>query len=301
MEEAKRDPRKDKEEFDFLCNKYSGLYADLVCMQEEQCEYVNTHGPDTYGRFKSQCETWLTLVESITTGVNYIDKKDWPKYRSVQFLLIVNNITYIHGARILLLKGYWESSLVLCRSALEAFVRILWISCHPQDSEAGVSKIGNGVQFNFTGFVKDQLKLDWFDYEFLSMKAHGNRIGVIKDWISINKGTMEYPITFDRPFDKKSFEIGINYVLFLETIFLLFLTEIIVTQTNEKHLSEEVLADSKKLGRLMQRCLLNHSGDYWPIVGKDIDDLLELVLRCDKENKHFKAIWKELRMSPKVS
>lgn len=284
-----------KKELDTLCKKYPGINSDSLHKHEESHEYVNTHGPHTYGRFKDQSRAWFDLVNQIIIGLNYIEKKKWPKHRALQLLFVIHNVRTIFSATDRLLKSHWEDSLILCRVSLEALVRIVWISCHPDRSYAGILKAKEGKQFNFTGFVKDELKLEWDSYEFLSKFAHGNQVGVLMDWMALHRGTKKYPIVLERLFDEKMFELCINYIGFLEVAYLLFLTEVFITGSNKSYLPVEIVQDARKLARAKQKSMRSHPRNYWPQVANDLDDLIKLVQDCDEEGPSYKKHWKKIR------
>ncbi len=291
----KLDTEKLKQELDALCKKYPGTNSDTLRKYEEKHEYINTHGPLTYGRFKDQSRAWFDLANHIIIGLNYIEKKSWSTHRSLQYLFVTHNVRIIYSATDRLLKSHWEDSLILCRVALEALVRIIWISCHPERSNAGVHKTNEGKQFNFTSFVRDELKIDWNDYKLLSMFSHSNQADVIKDWVAMHNKTKQYPITLERTFDKKEFEMCVNYIEFLEIAYLLFLTEILATETSKKHLPIEIIHDSRKLVRIKQKFMESHAHDYWPQVMNDMNDLIELIKQCDKGNPDYKKYWSKIR------
>jgi len=286
-----------KNELDALCSKYSTEASDNILKFEQDHYMAMTKwlGKESYGRFKSQFRLFFQLANEIVLGLNYIDKKSWPPHRTIQFLFIVNNLRSLHNATFNLLRGHWEDSMTIMRTNLEAMMRIIWISCYPDRLDAGVIKQKDGErEFDYTGFVKRDLELDWDDYKMMSMKAHGNQISVVQDTAELNKGTYKYPIMVRFKRDKVWFEVCLNYVIFIEVLYLEFLTEVLVTETNAKHLSENLLRDAKKYVELKKLSMKTHEKDYWPKVADEIGDLIALVKACDA-GEEFKAAWSKIR------
>jgi len=68
-----------------------------------------------YGRFIAQFEMFIGLLVEIVEDINYIDKRDWPKYRSVQFILRVQNLKTLESIFNRLTRGSYEDALILIR------------------------------------------------------------------------------------------------------------------------------------------------------------------------------------------
>ena len=290
-----KESRRIRDGLDAMCNKYTTEASDNVLKYEEAQFFVKTHGDKSYGRFRGQFRLFFELANKIILGLNYIDKSKWPENRPIQFLFIVNNLRAIHTSTGILLRNNWEESMSVMRAPLEAFFRIVWISANPSRVSAGVAKQKDGgKEFNLTNFIQDDLKLDWKDYQMMSMKAHSNYISVIQDHLSLNEGTYEYPIMLKLKEDKVMFEVCVNYIIFLEILYLKYLVEVLVTDTHEEHLSEELISDARDYVRLKQEMLKTHPKDYWPSVADDIDDIIELIKRCDA-GEEFKNIWQNIR------
>jgi hypothetical protein len=239
---------------------------------------------------------FFELANRIVMGLNYIDKKNWPDHRTTQFLFISNNLIPLHNVTYNLLRGHWGDSMTLMRPILEAMVRMIWISCNPTRSSAGVIKQGDGMkEFNYTNFIKDDLGLNWEDYKMMSFKAHGNTIAVAQDHIKLSKSEYKYPIMPKFKEDKVMFEMCLNYVKFLEVFYLQFIVDILVTEYSEESLSKKLVDDAREYLRLAKANMRIHPKNYWPKVADDIEDLMELVRICDMGSGDYKQAWSKIR------
>lgn len=275
--------------------KYNGVHFDSLRTYELQHEYVTTHGPESYGRFADQFKTFFDLSNQIILGINYINKDSWPKHRALQFLFVIHNLRVLYSATDRLLKGHWEDSLVLMRVNLEALVRIIWISCHPSRLDASVTKTKDkGKQFNFTNFTRDELKLKWHDYQFMSPLSHGATILVLMDWLAIYKKEKQYPLQLERKFDKIYFELCANTIDFLEVAYLMFLTEVFATGVNDSYLPQSLIEEARQYTKLKQETMRSHPREYWPQVAKDLEDLMKLIQACDNGGD-YKECWNKIR------
>ena len=286
-----------KKRLDLLGQKYSDVLGTSLRSREEQHHYLMTHRPDTYGRFKSQFGTFFDLINKILLGINYINKDKWPQYRSLQYIMIQNNLVSLRNSVEIALNGYYSDSLVLARVNLEALVRCIWMSCHPDNSDSGVIKMKGCKEFNYTNFIIHDLELDWKDYSFWSPNVHANQVAVVRDWVKILTKEKEYPICLELKFDKVMIEVCINSIIFLELFNLKFVVNILATDTNEKYLPNTLMDDAKEYISCLEEMIRSHSKEYWPQIPGDLIDLMSLVKNMDAsiENSDFKTMWKKIK------
>lgn len=292
-----------KREMDALCGKHSTEASDNILDFEKKHYMTVTKrlGDKSYGRFEGQFRLFFQLANELLLGLNYIDKSDWPLHRSTQFLFIVNNLRSLHNATFNLLRGHWEDSMSIMRTNLEAMIRIVWISCYSDRADAAVVKLKDGGrEFNFTNFLKNELQLPWDEYEMMSFKIHGNHIAVAQDILKLNNSTYTYPIMVRVEHDKVWFEACLNYVVFLEVLYLEFIIEVLATKTDPESLSENLLSDAKRYVELKKLSMKTHKKDYWPQVADDIGNLILLVKECDT-GEEFEAAWNRIRESGRGS
>lgn len=237
-----------------------------------------------YGRFIHQFGVFFDVVNKIILGANYIPKDTWPEHRALQYLLINRNIKYVYSSFEQLIGGFWEDSFVLARPAYEAFLRVAFISLYPEDSDSAFFNQKGKRRFNATNFIKDDLKMNWHDYEFYSILTHSNKYRVVKDYVKLkNEGQLE-PIAIKHKFEKLEFEMGVNFLIALNVIYLKMVTQLLATSTNDS-LPESLIKKANKLTDLWQNSMKTHNKGYWPRVSDDIDRVFTLIKTAESIKK----------------
>lgn len=281
-----------KRKFDDLCD----TEPSQVVLDINRCEQAHSRKVlKEYGRFVAQFDLFYDLIVKITGGVNYIEKSNWPKHRSVQFMLIVYNLKSIYSSFDRLVKGSYEDSIVLDRPAYEAFIKVIYITCYPDDPLSVVSgrKSSSGRKFNLTNFVKDELKLDWSDYHLFSIISHAKAYSVLKEAIKISREGQKEPIALELKFDEELFELGVNYIIFLLLVYLKIIVCLFTTSYNHI-LKEEMVEKAKELIVLREKIMSLHPKDYWPQVIKDTEDIFKMIEEVEG-GKNWKESWKNIR------
>lgn len=282
-----------KGEIDRLCNEIAPSKV-VLDINQYQTDHANRILKE-YGRFVSQFELYYDFIVEIFHAVNYIDKAGWPKHRSVQFLLFVHNLKSLYSSFERLIHGFYEDSIILARPVYEAFVKSVYITCDQTDPYAVVAGSKGNMQkkFNLSHFLKDDLGLDWHDYRLFSALAHANQYSVLKEAMDIHKQGQKGAIALKFQFDKKLFELGINYVNYLLLVNLKAIVTLFATSHNHV-LKKEMIDKANILIDLRERSIALHPKDYWPKVVKDTKDIFEMV-RQTEEGGNWKDIWKTIR------
>ena len=281
-----------KKRFDELCDtEPSQVILDTKRHEQGHFKKVSKE----YGRFMAQFDLFYDLIVKITGGVNYIEKSNWPKHRSVQFMLIVHNLKSIYSSFDRLVKGFYEDSIVLNRPAYEAFIKVIYITCYPDDPLSVVSgrKSSSGRKFNLTNFVKDELKLGWRDYRLFSIISHAKAYSVLTEATKISREGQKEPIALEFKFDEELFELGANYVIFLLLVYLKIIVCLFTTSYNQI-LKKEMVEKAKELIVLGEEAISLHPKDYWPHVIKDIEDIFKMIEEVEG-GKNWKESWKNIR------
>ncbi len=281
-----------KKRFDELCDtKPSQVVLDIKRYEEDHLRKASKE----YGRFVAQFDLFYDLIVKISGRVNYIEKADWPKHRSVQFMLIFHNLKNIYSSFDRLVKGFYEDSIVLDRPAYEAFIKVIYITCYPDDPLSVVSgrKSSSGRKFNLTNFVKDELKLGWRDYRLFSIISHAKAYSVLTETVRISREGQKEPITLELEFDEELFELGVNYIIFLLLVYLKIIVCLFATSYN-RILKKEMVEKAKELIVLGERIMSLHPKDYWPQLIKDTEDIFKMVQEVEG-GKNWKESWKNIR------
>lgn len=282
-----------KKALDDLCNERAPSTVVLDINQ-----YATTHVNkilEEYGRFVSQFELYYDLIVEIFHAVNYIDKTEWPRHRSVQFLLFVHNLKSLYSSFERLIHGFYEDSIILARPVYEAFIKSVYITCNPADPYAVVAGSKGTMQkkFNLSHFLKDDLKLEWHDYRLFSAWAHANQYSILREAVDIHQRGQREAIALKFQFDKKLFELGMNHVDYLLLINLKAIVALFATSTNHV-LKQEMMDRAIELIDLGERSIALHPKDYWPKVAKDTKDIFEMIVETES-NKNWLDTWKRIR------
>jgi hypothetical protein len=270
-----------KRQMDTLCSEHGP--SKLIPRIEE---LKNSHKylvSKEYGRFIDQFGVFFDVTNEIILGANYIPKESWPKHRSLQYVLINRNIKFIYSAFDQLIGGFWENSFVLGRPAYEAFLRVLFISLHPEDSDSAMLEQKGKRKFTVVNFIKDELKMDWHDYEFYSILTHSNKYMVLRDYVKISKEGQTEPIVIKHKFEKLEFEMALNFLIFLCVVYLKMVTQLLATSTNDS-LPKDLVEKAEKLANLWQNSMKTHVKDYWPRVAVDIDNIFLIIEKHEKSS-----------------
>jgi len=282
-----------KKALDDLCNEIAPSKV-ILDINKYQTSHANKILKE-YGRFVSQFELYYDLIVEIFHAINYIDKAEWPKHRSAQFLLFVHNLKSLYSSFERLIHGFYEDSIILARPVYEAFIKSVYITCDPTDPYAVVAGLKGNMQkkFNLSHFLKDDLKLEWHDYRLFSAWAHANQYSVLKEAADIQQQGQKEAITLKFQFDKKLFELGVNHINYLLLVNLKAITVLFATSSNHV-LKQEMIDKAKKLIDLYERGIALHPKDYWPKIAKDTKDIFEMVVETES-GKNCLDVWKRIR------
>jgi len=273
------DSREIKKQLDDLCGSH-GLSKLIKRVQELEQSHLYMVSKE-YGRFVNQFGLFFDVINEIMLGANYIPKEDWPKHRSLQYILINHNIKFLYSSFDQLTKGFWENSFVLSRPAYEAFIRVLYVSLHPEDSDTAFVEQKGKRKFNVTNFIRDELNVDWNDYKFYSVVSHSNKYKVLRDYVQIVKDGQKEPIVIKHKFEELEFEMGLNLLVFLCVVYLRMSIKLIATSYNES-LPESLVQKAGKLADLWQNMMKTHTKRYWPQVANDIDKVFDKIISAEK-------------------
>ena len=143
-------------------DKWSGLHLPSQVVLDisagEREHFIEFNRDD--GRFVCQFEVQFRPSPPLSTG-STLSTKGLGRH-IVRFSLYCRlNVKSFNSALDRLARGYYEDCFAMTHGLYETFIRLMWISCHPNDAYAAVvRKPPAGVpQFNLTGFLSDELKL----------------------------------------------------------------------------------------------------------------------------------------------
>lgn len=280
-------------EIDLLCSlNKKNIITDINKYEKWHKEKVLT----TYGRYSDQFKLFYELLNDIINEVNFINKSDWSNRTGAQLLLITHNLKSIYSSFTKSLDGFYEDSLILLRPAYEAFIKLVYISCHLDEDAYTIiagKKDSQKVKFNLTHFIKNDLNLGWTEYMLTSAMTHGNLYSVLNEAIEIQKNGQTEPISLKFEYNKTMLEVCINYIryvlyVYLKTSSLLFITK----DTNDTLNKHGELA--QKLTEFIEKDFLSHKKDYFPTVIKDTKDIFTLLENM-KKSSNWRKEWEDIR------
>jgi len=238
--------------------------------------------------FVSHMEASFEVLNRIVVGANYIEKDKWPQHRSLQFMIVADNLRFFYSSFQMLFRGFSNESMILGRCLYEAFVAVIFISCYPNDSNS-VIKAGKGQRtFNVTNFIKDDLALgDWMLYHLYSSFAHFNKHDVgtrYVDWAYGKHGLIQMEIGSKQD----QMEGALNCLLFMSYAYLRLVVSLFVTSTT-KNLAEDLVADAKEMMELYEVSMPQYDKPHWPQMVKDMHYVFEIIGAAEAVKD-----WKEL-------
>jgi len=271
--------------------------GDIQDFQMEHTLYMGQR----YRRYMNQFEMYFCALETYSNNLNYLDKKDWPINRGFQFIIATHSLKQFYSAYILLNSGFYGDSLAVLRSVYEAFIRIVFISCHPEvPANAYKTKGQIGVQFNASGFVNDELKLDWTKYSVLSVFAHSNMYVVMEDMIDIGIEKKLKAIRLDYKQDDDMISATTNLIMFLMSAFLKLYDELFtvdISKHSQRAKIQPHIALLHDYSSIAYESLLGHTeAPYLRKSSADLADLFALMKNMDSSpNQNWKEVWKAIR------
>lgn len=282
-----------KEEIDYLIKRFDELcdtQPSQVVLDINQYEQGHSRKVlKEYGRFVAQFELFYDLIVEMIHALNYVKKSKWPKHRSIQFMLMAYNLKPLYSSFDRLIEGFYEDCIILARPVYEAFIKTIYITCHPKNPYSVVI----GKKFNLTNFLKHELKLNWHEYRLFSAMTHANAYCVLDEAMQISQEGQKEPITLKFKFDKKLFEVGVNVTSFLLLVYLKVIIDLLITNCNEV-LKKEMVEKAKELIVLREKSFSLNQKDYWPQVIQDTKDIFKMIQETEV-GKDWRKSWGSIR------
>lgn len=175
-----------------------------------------------------------SIIESIIQ-TNFEKKDNRPEHRTIQFLLIRNNLSTIFSSYNLLIWGFYLDSIILIRSLFESVIRIMYISYFPEDKDSALYNKKWGKKLNITQFTKNILNIDRH-YQLLSIKSHSNAYKTIKDLVDISKNWQKKIINMELERNDEELSLTLNWLQFILWNYLFIIKEIFLKDNKDFYL-----------------------------------------------------------------
>lgn len=167
-------------------NIESLLFDDPSKTSLDIYNYIREHRRlfyNEYGNFIKQFEDFFNDMNDLVVLLNYVPKEGWSENKAIQYIIFPETMKTLHRAFEDVIDGYYDESMMLNRCVYETFIRIVFISCHPDEAKAAFVKPQKGeLAFNVSNFPNDTLKLDWrFLYSIMSAIQHSKKHRVLTE------------------------------------------------------------------------------------------------------------------------
>lgn len=181
-------------------------------------DYIGKHRPYVFnkiGRFIKIFEDFFHETTLTIHYLNFVPKNDWSKHKAIQFLLYPESLKTLHRAFEDVLDGYYDEAMMLNRSVYETFLRIVFLSCYPNEWEAIFYKRPDRMKFDVTSLTQDHLKVDWKSlYKIMSLISHSKVGKILKKLIKISQRQEKVIVELEYSPDDTSLFMAVNILTF---------------------------------------------------------------------------------------
>jgi len=243
-----------------------------------------------YGRSIRHLYIGFDQLVALVDEVNFIDKRDWPQHRALQFILIAKNLKPFHSAIDRLTKGSYQDAMTLTRGPYETFLRVVHVSIYSENPWGALSvQSGKGVPtFNATGLARDVLGLDWRKYGIMSPFTHSNLFEVLqalKRQEQQQGEAEQFGLNYED--DPTLVEAVLPLLQFLVLAYLRFVREVLIGSAEVRDPSQ--LPEVDQAIEWAAFLLRANPKPYWMQVVADLDYILEVLGLAD-HGEDWKAV-----------
>ena len=270
------------------------LPSEWVGVLEDQDRAIALEFINEYRSSVEILEVGYTALAEAVDLVNFVPKDSWPEHRSVQYLLVAENVKSFRSAQNRLMRGYYQDCGAITRSLYEAFVRVLFVSLHPEDwsSIFAYPTPPGQRRFNLTALLRDELGLDWDPiYRLLSEASHSNIQSVRQKIIALSTPDEEIRrYGYRNEFDPVQVNVYLPVLDFVLWVHLRIIWDVIL-ESRPGSLDEgsrvvegvDVYLDRIKGSLFILTPYIRYkSSSLWSQAGHDVDLLIEMMQMADK-------------------
>lgn len=222
--------------------------------------FENEHTQKTLNKFIGYIKLFEDDVELLAKSIdriNYIPKEGWERWdldKQTQSVLISRTPKTLISAFNLIMVGYYDEGLAVCRMAYENLLAICFLQKNPQNADSvlgyGFKKqirkqLPSTKQFKPANVLTQELKIAEEDkmYSSLSMPIHGNKFAVLKHIVNAQKSGFTFNLGFS--YDEKYLSMAFNHL-----IAILYLSLCLFKCIFGKYLKDTQVLDDKAIEAL---------------------------------------------------
>ncbi len=241
-----------------------------------------------FGNFIKTFEDIFDFFNTAIYAINYVPKKSWGIQKSIQFLFFPQTLKTIYCGFDNFLRGYYDESVTLLRSAYETAFRTIFISCFPKEYESVFYNKSGQRQFNLTNFLEDILKIDCgFVYRIMSKIGHSKVLRVQEELHGRRKGQIKTPVSLKYEFDFPSSAMCVNFInlnlaLHFQNLWILFYDDL------KSILKEENFIKGEKVKNLLLLFIQENSEPAFSKISADLEKIASILTEVKYGKKRRK-------------
>ena len=202
----------------------------------------------------------VELLAKSIDRLNYVSKDGWEIWdldKQIQSVLISRTPKTLTSAHNLIITGYYDEGLAVCRMAYENLLAICFLQKNPQNADSVITygfkkqfkkqlKLPSEKEFKPSNVLTQELKIAEEDemYSFLSMPIHGNKFAVWNDIMNAQKGC-GFTFNLGFSYDEEDLSLAFNHLMAI-----LYLSLCLFKCIFGKYLKDTQLLDDKAIEAL---------------------------------------------------
>ena len=225
--------------------------------------FENEHTQKTLNKVIGYIKFFEDNVELLANSIdriNYIPKEGWERWdldKQTQSVLISRTPKTLISAFNLIMVGYYDEGLAVCRMAYENLLAICFLQKNPQNADSVITygfkkqfkkqlKLPSEKEFKPSNVLTQELKIAEEDemYSFLSMPIHGNKFAVWNDIMNAQKGC-GFTFNLGFSYDEEDLSLAFNHLMAI-----LYLSLCLFKCIFGKYLKDTQLLDDKAIEAL---------------------------------------------------
>ena len=259
-------------------------------------EYVQKHRifiQSQFGQFLKYFEDFFDEMNIVIQLLNFVPKKTWKMNKSIQYLFYPGAMKTLHRAFEDLTDGYYDEALMLVRSVYETFLRIVFLSCYPNEWVAVFYIRRNKMNFKVTGFVKDDLKLDWgYIYRLMSKVYHSKIHKNLSSLVERAQSKTLNPIIMQYSLDDEFMVIAVNNLALVLGCLFHVMISIFKDDFHSYPKLKERIMRLEKIDQILLGLIAGHPKEKFASLSEGLIKIGEIIRTADSGKDWKKVVLK---------